>query len=147
MDCPIGGAALAGGGLWYPQTRERRYLLGYRLAEEGGRAARHSAARQSTADPLRAVFLSPTSAPPEAVGVGVVMLCLHAGPQQVRQKMDVLQPWMQECQALLRDFQIDPLPLSACLLPSNSPLLQAAQELECNQQCQNNLLKLKGNLF
>jgi hypothetical protein len=58
------------------------------------------------------------------------MLCLHAGPQQARQNMDVLQPWMQECQALLRDFQIDPLPLSECLLPNNSPLLQAAQARE-----------------
>ena len=114
----------------YPQTRERHYLLGYRLAEEGGRAARHSAARQSTADLLSTVFLSPTSAPPEAVGVGVVMLCLHAGPQQVRQNMDVLQTWMQECQALLRDFKIDPLPLSECLLANNSPLLQAAQARE-----------------
>ena len=129
----------------YPQTRERHYLLGYRLAEEGGRAARHLAARQSTADAFRTIFLSPTSAPPEAVGVGVVMLCsappealgvgvvmlcLRAGPQQVHQNMDVLQPWMQECQALLRDFQIDPLPLSECLLPNNSALLQAAQARE-----------------
>ena len=84
----------------YPQARERHYLLGYRLAEEGGRAARHSAARQSTADAFRTMFLSPKSAPPEAVGVGVVMLCsappealgvgvvmlcLRAGPQQVHQ--------------------------------------------------------------
>ena len=129
----------------YPQTRERHYLLGYRLAEEGGRAARHLAARQSPADAFRTIFLSPTSAPPEAVGVGVVMLCsappealgvgvvmlcLRAGPWQVHQDMDVLQPWMQECQALLRDFQIDPLPLSECLLPNNSALLQAAQARE-----------------
>jgi hypothetical protein len=58
------------------------------------------------------------------------MLRLPAGPQQVRQDMDVLQPWMQECQALLRAFQIDPLPLSECLLPNNSPLLRAAQGRE-----------------
>ena len=63
------------------------------------------------------------SATPEAVGVGV-------GAQQVRQDMDVLQPCMQDCQALLRGFQIDPLPLSERLLPSNSPLLQAAQARE-----------------
>ena len=70
------------------------------------------------------------SALPEAVGVGVAMPCLPAGAHQARQDMDVLQPWMQECRALLRDFQIDPLPLSECLLPSNSPLLQAAQARE-----------------
>ena len=62
--------------------------------------------------------------------MGVAMLCLPAGAQQVRPDMDVLQPCMQECQALLRDFQIGPLRLSECLLPNNSPLLQAAQARE-----------------